>query len=67
MGPILLVPLADLLAGQRPVGGGGNGGGNGGGISGGGEVRTALKTKKVGAPGVDVRIRVQYDAHLTTL
>ena len=55
------------------AGGGGNGvgrsGSEGGGRTGGGSGSggLAVKGKEVGAPGVDTRVRVQYDAHLPAL
>ena len=52
MGPILTGPLDDILAGQRPTGGGRIGGDGRGKVSrGGGSGVLALKSKKVGSPG----------------
>ena len=48
--PILLGPLADLLAEQRLTGGGRNGGGGSRGGSS-GNIVLEVKIKKVGAPG----------------
>ena len=75
MGQILPGPLAELLTGQRPAGGGGNGGGgsrgDGGtgtdGSSGSGNGVLAIKSQKVGAPGGEARLWAQCNAHLAAL
>ena len=70
MGSIIPGPLAELFEGRRPSGGGGNssgGIGSGSDSGNGGDGGTALKEKKIGAPGGDARIQVRYDTHLTAL
>ena len=63
---ILLVPLAEILAGRRLVRGGGNYGGRS--TSGGGSGGVLeVKGKKVGANGGDARVRARYNAHLPPL
>ena len=53
---------------RRPDKGGGNGGGGSNRVGGGRKSSgTALKTKKVGAPGGGARVQVRYDAHLPVL
>ena len=61
VGPILPVTLVDLLAGKRPAGSGS------GGSNGGGDGVSESKTSKVDTYGEGARVRVCYNAHLTTL
>ena len=69
MGPILLGPLEDLLAGWRPAGSGGNNGGgsSGGGGKGGGKSGRKGSSGFGGGGGFGGGVQLSYDAHLPAL